>query len=158
MTLRDVITEKRNEMYDDVAKASLDEDIELIIDRIDDMNDRFFKLESELKNSLSRIEILEFAANSNTVLRISHDPPEPFPGYNDLLKESIPVIKAAIAEKKRELTHKVVPMERSDFVEREGNRMSDWDFSRVNFKELSDIQCDNLMKILKGVSQADPED
>ena len=110
MKLRNVITEKRKEFWKDADSAQMGEELELIIYRIDDMNDRFFKFESELKKLLSRIEILECAANANAVLRTSHDPPEPFPGYNDLLKESIPVIKAAIAEKKRELDHKVVPM------------------------------------------------
>jgi hypothetical protein len=110
MKLRNVITEKRKEFWKDADSAQMGEELELIIYRIDDMNDRFFKFESELKKLLSRIEILECAANANAVLRTSHNPTEPFPGYNNLLKESIPVIKAAIAEKKRELDHKVVPM------------------------------------------------
>jgi hypothetical protein len=148
MTLRDEIEKSREDLRKNSYQIMTDDDIERIIDRIDDIEEiviskefdivtRLSKIEDELVNLNLRMDGVEFANKVHTaggIIKITPDPEpqEPFPGYNDLLKEAILAIREYIAEKKRKLDHKVVPMKRSDFVEREGNRVGDWDISKAN--------------------------
>ena len=127
MTLREEITEKRKEFWRDSDSAEMGEELELIIDRIDGIYDRIDEIERDLDNvrvetctTDEKVDSLEFAVKSITMGGITKiltppdpKPSEPFPGYNDLMEQAeevIPILKAAIAEKKRELAHKVVPM------------------------------------------------
>ena len=115
MTLRKEIAEARVKIRDNLWKDMTDDEIESIIDRIDGMGDRLCELESENIKLLLRMDSLEFASKVHTVggtikLGAMPEPPEPFPGYNDLIKEAIPTIREYIAEKKREMDHKVGPM------------------------------------------------
>lgn len=90
MTLREEITEKRREFWKDADTSQMGEELELIIDRIDKIEERLNSLNFNTGVLISSIDA-------------SREPPEPFPGYNDLIEEAIPILKAAIAEKKREL-------------------------------------------------------
>jgi len=126
MTLRDEINKSREENDADkdenwkmADEAQTSHEINQIIYRIDEMDDRLYKFESELTNLLLRMDSLEFASKVHTVggtikLGAMPEPSEPFPGYNDLMKEALPVIREYIAEKKRETDHKVVPMKVSE--------------------------------------------
>lgn len=145
MTLKDEINEDRekNEADKDENWKMADEaqllcNLDRIIDRIDELerdldnvraatcttDDRMIQLEA-------RIDKIKFVTH---VAKITPppEPSEPFPGYKDLIEEAIPVIKEAIAEKKRELDHKVVPMKKSDYEPHEGNRIRDWDISNAS--------------------------
>ncbi len=102
MTLRGEITKDRNEAWTDREAAQNASDLDTVIDRIDEIEERINKLEITISMRAFRPEHLS-------------EPPEPFPGYNELMNEAIPVLKAAIAAvKKRELSHKVVPMKQSE--------------------------------------------
>ena len=89
MTLREEITEKRQEFWKDADTSQMGEELELIINRIDKIEERLNSLNFNTGVLISSIDA-------------SQEPPEPFPGYNELMNEALPVIKAAIAEKKRE--------------------------------------------------------
>ena len=97
MTLREEIIEKRKEFWKEADTSQMGEELELIIDRID-----------ELENRMDRIEFSNKVVTTEGMIRIraTPEPSESFPGYNELMKETIPVLKAAIAEKKRELDQK----------------------------------------------------
>lgn len=90
MTLRDVITEKRQEFWKEADTSQMGEELELIIDRIVKIEERLNSLNFNTGVLISSIDA-------------SRELPEPFRGYNDLIEETIPLLKAAIAEKKREL-------------------------------------------------------
>jgi hypothetical protein len=99
MTLREAITEKRKELWRDSDLTEMGEAQELIIDRIDGMDERMINLEIKLFN-------LSVSANQ---------PPVEIPNIpEEVLRDAIEIFKATVAEKKLELAHKVVPMKRSE--------------------------------------------
>lgn len=59
MTLRDVITEKRQEFWKEADTSQMGEELELIIDRIDGMGDRISEIESEIVNLNLRMDSVE---------------------------------------------------------------------------------------------------
>lgn len=107
MTLREEITQKRKEFWREADSTQMGEELELIIDRIDGMDDRISEIESEIVNLNLRMDSIDFVNTGATIKLSAPATSEPFPGYNDLLEEAIPVIKAAIAEKNRELEKKI---------------------------------------------------
>jgi hypothetical protein len=115
MTLREVITEKRKELWRDSDLTEMGEAQELIIDRIDGMGDRICELESEIVNLNTCMHNLEPFHSTAGVIKITSapdpEPQEPFPGYNELIKEAIPVIRATIDEKKQKLAKREHPEE-----------------------------------------------
>ena len=108
MTNGEEITEKRKEYWKEADITQMGEELERIIDRIDGMGDRIHGLENEVANLNLRMDSLEFATKVTTIggaigstIKLG-PPPEPFPGYNELMEEALPVLKAAIAKKKLE--------------------------------------------------------
>ena len=133
MTLRKEIIELRQKFWRDADISQTGEEIDQLIERVDDIDDRVHKsveivtrlsnIEDELETQSVAINILknrmddiEFVTSVSTIkVRTPPDPEpsEPFPGYNDLMEQAeevIPILKATIDQKKRELAHKVVPM------------------------------------------------
>lgn len=103
MTLRDEIDAARKDFRERSHEIMTDDDTERIIYRIDGIDDRIDDIEE-------RMESIEFTNNTTGgVIRLGlppdPEPSEPFPGYNELMKEAIPVLMEAIAVKKREIAH-----------------------------------------------------
>lgn len=71
-------------------------------DRVTDVLDACVEKIDELETRLSNLESFTSMAG---VIKITPDPEpqEPFPGYNKLIKEAMPVIMATVEKKKREL-------------------------------------------------------
>jgi len=122
MTLKEAISEKRKEFWRDSDSAQMGEELELIIDRIDRIDDRIDEIKRDLDNvrvatctTDERVDGLEFAEKYAIKISPLPDPKpsEPFQGYNKLVEKAIPIIEAAIDQKNRELSHKVVPMTES---------------------------------------------
>lgn len=99
MTLRDEIDKSREDLRKNTYQIITDDDIERIIDRIDEIGELVNRLEIKLFN-----------------MSISASPPPaslpPIP--EEVLQDAIEVFKETVAEKKRELAHRVVPMKVSE--------------------------------------------
>jgi len=120
MTLREAITEKRKELWRDSDLTEMGEAQELIIARIDGMDDRIDELERDIDNvraatshtneRMDRLEIKLFNLSVS-----ENQPSATIPNIpEEVLQDAIEIFKATVAEKKRELEHKVAPMKRSE--------------------------------------------
>lgn len=99
MILREEIAEKRKAFWKEADTSQMGEELELIIDRIDGMDNRISEIEGELdsiNSYISRIPVIELIHPPDP------EPSELFPGYNELMNEALPLLKATIAEKKQE--------------------------------------------------------
>ncbi len=99
MTLRDVITEKRKEFWKEADTSQMGEELELVIDRLDEIGELVDRLE---------IKLINLSASATQPSEVIPSIPE------EVLQDAIEVFKATIAEKKRELATKVVPMKSWD--------------------------------------------
>ena len=104
MTLREEITKARQKFWEERDIEQIGGDLDTVIDRLDVVEEHIKRIET----------IIALGAIPTPAIQ---EPLEPFPGCNELVAEVIPVLKAAIAKKKRELAQEVVPMTKSKHPE-----------------------------------------